>query len=86
MTEDDKTKGLVRQASRVVIIAGVTAVVAVVGTGGFFAWRHFAFQATVKRCTLRLSPETVGYLERLNASLDGTAEGPMARCIREAGF
>jgi hypothetical protein len=86
MIEDEKTKGLVRQASRTVIVAGVVAVVAVVGTGGFFVWRHFAFQAAVKRCTLGLPADVVETMEQLNARLDGTAEGPMARCIRSAGF
>jgi hypothetical protein len=86
MPDDEKTKGLVRLASRVVIAAGAIAAVVSVGTGGFFLWRHIAYQQTVKRCTLGLPAETVNYLEGLNARLDGTTEGPMMRCIRSAGF
>jgi hypothetical protein len=69
-----------------VIVAGVVAVVAAVGTGGFFVWRHFAFQAAVKRCTLGLPADIVASMDQMHARLDGTAEGPMARCIRSAGF
>ena len=86
MTEDDKTDPLVRKAARVVIIGGIVAGVALVSTAGYFTWRHFAFQATVKRCTLGLPADTVAYMDSLNARLDGTAEGPMVRCIRDAGF
>jgi hypothetical protein len=86
MTEDEKTGPLVRKAARVVIIGGIVAGVALVGTASYFTWRHFAFQATVKRCTLGLPADTVAYMDSLNARLDGTAEGPMVRCIRDAGF
>jgi hypothetical protein len=86
MTRDDKTDPLVRTAARVVIAGGIAAGVAILGTGGYFAWRHFAYQAAVKRCTMGLPAETVAYLESLHARLDSTAEGPMERCIRDAGF
>jgi hypothetical protein len=59
MTEDDKTDPLVRKAARVVIIGGIVAGVALVSTAGYFTWRHFAFQATVKRCTLGLPADTM---------------------------
>lgn len=86
MTQNKKTDPLVRTAAWVVIAAGILAGLALLGTGGYFAWRHFAYQAAVKRCTLGLAPETVAYMDSLNARLDGTAEGPMVRCIRDAGF
>lgn len=86
MTEDEKTGPLVRKAARVVIVGGIAVGVALLSAGGYFIWRHFAFQATVKRCTLGLPADTVAYMDSLNARLDGTAEGPMVRCIRDAGF
>lgn len=86
MTEDEKTAPLVRKAARVVIIGGIVAGVALVSTAGYFTWRHFAFQATVKRCTMGLPANIVESMDSLNARLDGTAEGPMMRCIRDAGF
>jgi len=86
MTEDEKTAPLVRKAARVVIISGIAAGVALISIAGYFTWRHFAFQATMKRCTMGLPADAVAYMDSLNARLDGTAEGPMVRCIRDAGF
>jgi hypothetical protein len=86
MTRDDKTDPLVRTAARVVIVAGIVAGAALIGTGGYFAWRHFAYQATVKRCTMGLPAETLMRLDARDARLEGTAEGPITRCFRDAGF
>lgn len=86
MTRDDKTDPLVRTAARVVIAGGIAAGVAILGTGGYFAWRHFAYQAAVKRCTMGLPAETLMRLDARDARLEGTAEGPITRCIRDAGF
>ena len=82
MTRDDKTDPLLRTAARVVIAAGV----AILGTGGYFAWRHFAYQAAVKPCTMGLPAETLMRLDARDARLEGTAEGPITRCFRDAGF
>jgi hypothetical protein len=86
MTEDDKTAPLVRKAARVVIIGGIAAGVALLSAGGYFIWRHFAFEATVKRCTLGLPTNIVADMDARDARLDGTLEGPRMRCIRDAGF
>jgi hypothetical protein len=86
MTKDEKTGPLVRKAARVVIIGGIVAGVALVSTAGYFAWRHFAYQATVKRCTMGLPAETLMRMDARDARLEGTAEGPITRCFRDAGF
>lgn len=65
MTQDDKSNPLVRTAARVVIVGGIVAGVAILGTGGYFAWRHFAYQAAVKRCTIQLAKQVAEASARL---------------------
>lgn len=84
MNDDEKkTSELVRSASRVVIIAGVMATVAIVGAGAFFGWRWFAYRQAVDRCLLGLSPSTTQFLDEIKQR---RGEPGSSDCMREAGF
>lgn len=62
--------------------AGIV-IVAAVGAGSYFTWRHFAYKAAVDECTLGLSTESLKFMEELNSRL---GEPGVVDCMNEKGF